>query len=137
MFLVDPEGRIVALFGTPHEAGTIARDFRRIVAARLSRGAAMSGRSLGERAFVALQHLLPQHLLSRLVGWIAASRVGLVRTALIRLFLRRYRVDLAEAARSDPAAYASFNEFFTRRLKAGRPDSMPTRAPRCARRTAS
>jgi protein SCO1/2 len=34
IFLVDPEGRIAALFGTPHEAGTIARDFRRIVAAR-------------------------------------------------------------------------------------------------------
>jgi protein SCO1/2 len=34
IFLVDPEGRIAALFGTPHEAGTIARDFRRIAAAR-------------------------------------------------------------------------------------------------------
>ena len=34
IFLVNPEGRIAALFGTPHEAGTIARDFRRIVAAR-------------------------------------------------------------------------------------------------------
>jgi len=34
IFLVDPEGRVAALFGTPHEAGTIARDFRRIVAAR-------------------------------------------------------------------------------------------------------
>jgi protein SCO1/2 len=34
IFLVDPDGRVAALFGTPHEAGTIARDFRRIVAAR-------------------------------------------------------------------------------------------------------
>jgi protein SCO1/2 len=34
IFLVDPTGRLAALFGTPHEAGTIARDFRRIVAAR-------------------------------------------------------------------------------------------------------
>jgi protein SCO1/2 len=34
IFLVDPEGRLAALFGTPHEAATIARDFRRIVAAR-------------------------------------------------------------------------------------------------------
>jgi phosphatidylserine decarboxylase len=79
----------------------------------------MSGRSLGERAFIGLQYLLPQNLLSRIVGWIAESRIGLVRTALIRLFLNRYPVDLAEAARSDPAAYASFNDFFTRRLKAG------------------
>src|SRR5262245_54200585 len=34
IFLVDPEGRAAALFGTPHEAGAIARDYRRIVAAR-------------------------------------------------------------------------------------------------------
>jgi len=34
IFLVDPDGRLAALFGTPHEAGTIARDYRRIVAAR-------------------------------------------------------------------------------------------------------
>ena len=31
VFLVDPEGRVAALFNTPHEAATIARDFRRIV----------------------------------------------------------------------------------------------------------
>lgn len=79
----------------------------------------MSGRSLGERAFIGLQYLLPQHLLSRLIGWVAESRIGLVRMALIRAFLGRYPVDLAEAAASDPAAYASFNDFFTRRLKAG------------------
>jgi protein SCO1 len=34
IFLVDPEARAAALFGTPHEAGAIARDYRRIVAAR-------------------------------------------------------------------------------------------------------
>jgi protein SCO1/2 len=34
VFLVDPEGRYAALFGAPHDAATIARDFRRIVAAR-------------------------------------------------------------------------------------------------------
>jgi len=79
----------------------------------------MSGRSLGERAFIGLQYLLPQNLLSRIAGWIAESRIGLVRMAMIRMFLNRYRVDLAEAARPDPAAYASFNDFFTRRLKAG------------------
>ena len=34
IFLVDPEARIAALFGAPHDAATIARDYRRIVAAR-------------------------------------------------------------------------------------------------------
>lgn len=34
IFLVDPDGRVAALFSGPHEAGTIARDYRRIVATR-------------------------------------------------------------------------------------------------------
>ena len=34
IFLVDPEGRVAALFNTPHEAATIARDYHRIVATR-------------------------------------------------------------------------------------------------------
>ncbi len=34
IFLVNPEARVAALFGTPHEATTIAGDFRRMVAAR-------------------------------------------------------------------------------------------------------
>lgn len=34
IFLIDPEGRYAALFNTPHESGAIARDYRRIVAAR-------------------------------------------------------------------------------------------------------
>jgi protein SCO1/2 len=34
IFLVDPAGQVEALFGPPHEAATIARDYRRIVALR-------------------------------------------------------------------------------------------------------
>jgi protein SCO1/2 len=33
IFLVNPGGRVAALFSAPHEAGTIARDYRRIAAA--------------------------------------------------------------------------------------------------------
>ena len=79
----------------------------------------MSGSGIAERAFIRLQYLLPQHLLSHLVGWIAESRIGFLRRVLIRAFLRHYPVDLAEAARPDPEAYTSFNDFFTRRLRAG------------------
>jgi phosphatidylserine decarboxylase len=74
---------------------------------------------VGERAFIGLQYLLPQHALSRLLGLLADSRVGLVRAALIRMFLNRYRVDLSEAAQPDASRYDSFNDFFTRRLRAG------------------
>jgi protein SCO1/2 len=34
IYLVDPEARTAALFGAPHDAGAIARDFRRIALAR-------------------------------------------------------------------------------------------------------
>ena len=79
----------------------------------------MSARNLGDRLFIGMQYLLPQHALSRIVGGIAASRIGFVRTVLIRAFLSRYAVDLAEAAQPSADRYESFNEFFTRRLRAG------------------
>lgn len=34
VFLVDPEGRLAAVFGTPHDPATIARDFTRIAEQR-------------------------------------------------------------------------------------------------------
>jgi phosphatidylserine decarboxylase len=74
---------------------------------------------VGERAFIGLQYLLPQHAVSRLLGLFADSRIGIVRAGLIRMFMNRYPVDLAEASRPDPGAYDSFNDFFTRRLRAG------------------
>lgn len=69
--------------------------------------------------FVALQRVLPQHLLSRLAGRLAASEVPWVRDPLVRLFARVYGVDMAEAERADLADYRSFNDFFTRSLVPG------------------
>src|SRR2546427_8728348 len=53
------------------------------------------------------------------MGRLAQARAGDLTTAVIRRFIARYGVDMSEAADSDPAAYASFNEFFTRALKPG------------------
>lgn len=69
-------------------------------------------------AFIALQHLLPQHALSRLAGAVAASRSPWLRDALIRRFVGAYNVDLSEAARGI-GEFASFNDFFTRELRPG------------------
>ena len=69
-------------------------------------------------AFIALQHLLPQHALSRLAGRIANSRRPWLRDRLIRRFAAAYAVDLSEAARQI-GQFASFNDFFTRELKPG------------------
>jgi phosphatidylserine decarboxylase len=37
----------------------------------------------------------------------------------IRWFIRRFGVDMSEAADAEPSAYASFNAFFTRALRSG------------------
>jgi phosphatidylserine decarboxylase len=73
----------------------------------------------GQRAFVIVQHLLPQHALSRLTGWLARSRIGPLKDWLIRRFIAAFRVDMSEAAEPDPRAYPCFNAFFTRALREG------------------
>ena len=74
---------------------------------------------MSDRLAVLPQHLLPKQALTRFAGWIAGARGAAATTALIRWFIKRYRVNMAEAAQADPAAYASFNEFFTRALRPG------------------
>ncbi len=69
--------------------------------------------------FVALQHILPKQLLTQLAGAFAGAELGGLTTGAIRWFAGRYGVNLAEAAQPDPAAYRTFNEFFTRPLRAG------------------
>ncbi|MFM7376975.1 MAG: archaetidylserine decarboxylase [Erythrobacter sp.] len=68
--------------------------------------------------FIALQHLVPQHALSRFAGSIAASETPWLRDTLIRRFVSAYGVNLAEAARGI-GEFESFNDFFTRELKPG------------------
>ena len=79
----------------------------------------MSAPGVGGRAFVTLQHLLPQHGISRLVLAATRSRSPAFKNALIRLFMRGFRPDMADAVEPEPTAYASFNEFFTRALRPG------------------
>jgi phosphatidylserine decarboxylase len=69
--------------------------------------------------FVLLQHLLPQHALSRVVYGLTRSHSLRLKNALIRAFMRGYRPPMDEALVTDPFAYASFNDFFTRALRAG------------------
>jgi phosphatidylserine decarboxylase len=71
----------------------------------------------GGRWFVTMQYLLPQHLLSRLIGAIARCRYSWVRRPLIAAFMRGFRPDMSDAVQPDPQGYASFNLFFTRALR--------------------
>ncbi|TRY31811.1 archaetidylserine decarboxylase [Aliiglaciecola sp. M165] len=68
---------------------------------------------------IKFQYMLPKHLLSRLVGKLAAAEAGSLTTSLIKLFIKQYDVDMSEAKNPDPAYYRTFNEFFTRELKDG------------------
>jgi phosphatidylserine decarboxylase len=66
-----------------------------------------------------LQHMLPQHALSRIVLEATRVRAAWFKNALIRAFLKSFPVDLGEAEQSDPRAFESFNAFFTRALREG------------------
>lgn len=72
---------------------------------------------MNDKLFIKLQHLVPQHALSRFVGRIASSQNTWVKNTFIKWFVKRYQVDMTIAAEENPLAYASFNDFFTRALK--------------------
>ena len=80
---------------------------------------AVSTPSLRDRLFVAMQHVLPQHFLSRLVLRLARVRLRPVKNLLIRKFVRSFRPNMSEAAQPNPLLYPSFNAFFTRSLSHG------------------
>lgn len=65
-----------------------------------------------------LQHLLPKNLLSAFIYRVARSERRWLKTPLIGWFAKTYDVDLSQAEHADLERYASFNEFFTRALKA-------------------
>jgi phosphatidylserine decarboxylase len=77
---------------------------------------------VSDRFAVSLQYLLPKQALTALAGKFAGARAGGLTTAVIRGFVRRYGVNMAEAANPDIGSYPSFNEFFTRPLK---PEARP------------
>jgi phosphatidylserine decarboxylase len=74
---------------------------------------------MSERLQVLLQHLLPKQHLTTLAGRVAGSQRGWFTARLIRWFVRKYAVNMDEAENSDLGSYLSFNDFFTRPLKAG------------------
>nr|WP_305089034.1 archaetidylserine decarboxylase [Massilia sp. YIM B04103] len=65
------------------------------------------------------QYLLPKTALTNFAGRVAGAKGGAMTTRLIRWFVGKYDVNMAEAANPDIASYHSFNDFFTRALKPG------------------
>ncbi|WP_062063773.1 archaetidylserine decarboxylase [Cellvibrio sp. OA-2007] len=77
---------------------------------------------MNDKLFIRLQHLIPQHGLSRAAGWLASTESSLLKNTFIKWFVKRYKVDMSLAAEENPLAYSCFNDFFTRALK---PDARP------------
>ena len=74
---------------------------------------------MSDRLAVLPQYLIPKQALTALAGKLASKEAGGLTTSVIRWFVGRYNVNMAEAANPDIASYKSFNEFFTRPLKEG------------------
>jgi phosphatidylserine decarboxylase len=65
------------------------------------------------------QYLLPKKLLTVVRGRFASARLGGLTHALVRRFVRHYKVNMEEAADPRIESYATFNDFFTRPLREG------------------
>jgi phosphatidylserine decarboxylase len=77
----------------------------------------MDMRSVKTKLF--LQYTLPKKALTRFGGLLANVKIPWIKNYLIRDFLKNYDVDMREAKHESVEAYDSFNDFFTRHLKAG------------------
>ena len=71
-----------------------------------------------ERYKARLFYCFPHHWVSRLAFFLARLETPL-KNPLVRFFIRRFDVDMSEAEAADAEDYASFDAFFTRRLKPG------------------
>lgn len=73
-----------------------------------------------DKLFILSQYVTPQLAVSRAAGRLADNdRTPALKNRVVKWFIKRYGVDMSEAAEQDPTAYASFNTFFTRALKPG------------------
>ncbi|MDH2926514.1 phosphatidylserine decarboxylase [Lonepinella koalarum] len=72
--------------------------------------------SYWQRIKVALQYIMPQLYLTQLAGWLAKQKWGAITHFAIKLFAKKYKVNMQEATKTEFHAYDSFNEFFVRSL---------------------
>ena len=67
--------------------------------------------------FIVFQYIMPQHILSRIAGFIADCEWHWLKNPIIKGFISHYDVNMDEAQEESPESYKSFNQFFTRALK--------------------
>lgn len=71
------------------------------------------------RAKIVFHYMLPQLVVTRAAGWLAQKEWGGLTHALIKLFMKKFAIDLGEAKLDRVEDFRSFNEFFIRELKDG------------------
>jgi len=64
------------------------------------------------------QYIALQHIFSRLIGAFTRIQCPMIKNWQIRTFIKHYGVDIKEALIEDYREYKTFNDFFTRALKA-------------------
>ena len=64
-----------------------------------------------------LQYLLPHKILTYILGYLAKTRITLIKELFINIFIKIYEIKLDEALIEDPKMFLSFNDFFIRKLK--------------------
>lgn len=72
-----------------------------------------------ENLKIALQYAMPKHLLSRLVGKLAAAKAGWLTRQAIKSFIQAYGINMNEAKLKNAHDFETFNDFFTRELEEG------------------
>ena len=70
-----------------------------------------------QRAKVAFQYIMPQLYLTQFAGWFAQQKWGALTHFVIKIFAKKYNVDMSEAKKENFSDYESFNQFFIRELK--------------------
>lgn len=78
-----------------------------------------SPNNISDKIKIALQYIMPKHAISRVVGKLAAAKMGWLTTKLISLFIKSYGINMNEAKLKNASDFDTFNNFFTRELDDG------------------
>lgn len=73
---------------------------------------------MSDQLFMFFQKILPKRWLTEFLGKLAEIQGGNLTTSFIKYFIKKYRVNMDEAIHSDLDFYKTFNDFFTREIKA-------------------
>ena len=76
-----------------------------------------SNNSLSDKIKITLQYIMPKHAISRLVGKLAAAKMGWLTTKCISSFIKAYGINMNEAKLKNASDFETFNDFFTRELE--------------------